>query len=367
MAGDAAARARGRLRTAGLLALALPVLAAGCARPAPDRAPWTLAPDSPVAVDDPVLLARMGRALDAAASAGTDPVISSYHVRAATVLEHDGREIVAVGGNTEYGVPQAVHGEVSAMNHATVLAGAEAARRQVKFIAFHSQSCSGDSRGCGDCRDYMRATTDYRSLLWVCGRATDRTIHVRRFSDGLFDEEDAPDADVATLDLPPADLERLLAAAREARRGGVALFTGADRHTGAAALTASGRIHRSAGADDAAFHYRFAVGGVLQQAATERDYAVRAILVEGEPGTWPRVSYRERQYAFEYNSVGVSLGHHPTLLILSDGRGRLKAAPIAVFLPKPFSVARFDPTAIEQFLARQAADGARDGAPAPVR
>ena len=62
--------------------------------------------------------------------------------------------------------------------------------------------------------------------------------------------------------------------------------------------------------------------------------------------------------------AGEALGHPATLLILSDGRGRLKAAPVAVFLPKPFSVARFNPTAIEQFLARQAAAGARDGAPA---
>ena len=46
----------------------------------------------------------------------------------------------------------------------------------------------------------------------------------------------------------------------------------------AAALTSTGRIYRAAGADDAAFHYRFPVGGVLQQAATERDYFVRAVL-----------------------------------------------------------------------------------------
>jgi len=335
------------------LAVLLALGIAGCAPPSPVSPPWTLAPDSPVTVDDPALVARMGRALDAAGEAGTDPVISSYHVRAATVVEHSGREVVAVGGNTEYGVPQAVHGEVSAMNHATALVGPDVARREVKFMAFHSPSCAGDSRGCGDCRDYMRATTEYQSLLWVCGRATDRTIHVRRFSDGLLEEDDAPDVEPAAIGLPPGDLERLVEAAKEARRGGVALFTGPERHTGAAALSASGRIYRAAGADDAAFHYRFAIGGVLQQAATERDYVIRAILVEGEPGTWPRVAYRERQYGFDYSSFAVSRGHPPTLLILSDGRSRFKAAPIEVFLPKPFSVARFNPTAVEQFLARQ--------------
>lgn len=324
----------------------------GCSTP-PPTAPWTLSSESPVRIDDPALLARMGRALDAAALAGTDPVISGHHVRAATSFTHEGREVVAVGGNTEYGVPQAVHGEVSVMNHATALVGAEAARREVRFIAFHAQTCEGDSRGCGDCRDYMRATTEYRSLLWVCGLAVDRTIVVRRFADGLFEEESTPDVEPASLGLPAGEIDRLVAAAREARRGGIALFTAADRHTGAAGLSASGRIYRSAGADDAAFHYRFAVGGVIQQAATERDYALRAIVVEGEPGAWPRVAYRERQYAFDYSSFGTSRGEPATLLILSDGQGRLKAATVETFLPKPFSVARFNPTAVERFLERQ--------------
>ncbi len=107
---------------------------------------------------------------------------------------------------------------------------------------------------------------------------------------------------------------------------------------------------------------------MLQQAATERDYAIRAILVEGEPGTWPRVSYRERQYGFEYSSFAVSQGQPPTQLVLSDGRGRFKAAPIETLLPKPFSVARFNPTAVEQFLSRQAAQEPRaGGAPAAAR
>lgn len=334
-----------------LPALALAVSA--CASPEPSgSARWTLAADSPVAVEDVALLSRMAAALDAAETAGTDPNISGHHVRAATVVNAGGRDEVVVGGNTEYGVPQAVHGEVSVMNHVTARFGAEIARREVKFIAFFGQSC-GDSRGCGDCRDYMRATTEHQSLLWVCGRATDRTIHVRRFSDGLREESDLPDADEASLGLPAADVRRLVEAARAARRGGVTLFTGPDRHTGAAALGASGRIYRAAGADDAAFHYRFAIGGVLQQAATEGDYFVRAVAVEGEPGTWPRVAYRERQYGFEFSSFAVSRGEPPTWLILSDGRGRLKAAPFEAALPKPFSVARFNPEAIEQFLRRQ--------------
>jgi len=320
---------------------------------------WTLSPESPVKIDDAALVARMGRALDAAATSGTDPNISKFSVRAATLVTHDGKDEVVVGGNTEYGVPEAIHGEVSVVNHVTARFGADVARSQVKFIAFYSQTC-GDSRGCGDCRDYMRAATEYRSLYWVCGRATDRTIHVRRFSDGLFDEEQVPDATASSLAISAADAERLVAAARAARKGGITLFTGADRHTGAAVLTSTGKIYRAAGADDAAFHYRFPIGGALQQAATEGDYFITAVAVEGEPGTWPRIAYRDRQYGFEYSSFAVSRGMPSATVILSDGRGHLKATTFETLLPKPFSVARFNPTAVEQFLARQApARGAR--------
>ena len=251
-------------------------------------------------------------------------------------------------------MPEAVHGEVSVVNQVTARLGAEVARTGVQFIAFYSQSC-GDSRGCGDCRDYMRAATEYPSLLWVCGRATDHTIHVRRFSDGLIDEADFPDATPEQVGLPRADLDRLVDAARTAREGGVTLFTGPERHTVRPRSLSNGHIYRAAGADDAAFHYRFPVGGALQQAATERDYFVRAIAVVGEPGTWPQVAYRDRQYGFEFSSFSTARGRPATLLVLSDGRGRLKAATFDIALPKPFSVARFNPDALERFLDKQRA------------
>ncbi len=70
-------------------------------------------------------------ALDAAAEAGTDPSISQYHVRAATVVEHEGVDRAVVGGNSEWaGYPEAIHGETSLMNHAINLVGPEAARRR---------------------------------------------------------------------------------------------------------------------------------------------------------------------------------------------------------------------------------------------
>jgi cytidine deaminase len=339
------------MRRPATIALCL-ALAAGCRQPPSPTSTWRLSEQSPVRSVDEALLGRISRALDAAAQAGTDPSISKHHVRAATVVEHEGQEQVVVGGNTEYGVPEAVHGEVSLMNHVTARFGADLARAQVQFIAFYAQSC-GDSRGCGDCRDYMRAATRYASLLWVCGQQKDHTIHVRRFADGLLEEEKFPDASPDQIDLPKGDLDALLVAARTARTGGVTLFNPSELHTAAAVLTWSGRIYRAAGADDAAFHYRYPIGGALQQAATEKDYLPRAVAVVGVEGAWPRVSYRDRQYGFEASSFATSQGKPPTLLVLADGPGRLKATTFEAALPHPFSVARFNPGAIERFLKRQ--------------
>jgi cytidine deaminase len=326
------------------------LIAAGC-RPAAAPDPlWTLAPDSAVKTGDAALLARISRALDAAEHAGTDPSISKFQVRTATVVTSAGEEHVVVGGNTEYAWPEAVHGEVSVVNHVIARFGPDAART-VPFIAFYSQSC-GDSRGCGDCRDYLRAATKYAEMMFVCGRASDHTMHIRRFSDGLLDEAQFPDATPESLDLPRADLDRLLEAATAAKRGGVTLFTAPEGQLGAAALTSTGRIYRAAGADDAAFHYRYPVGGVLQQTATERDYFVRAVVVAGGGDQWPHVTYRDRQYGFETSTFATSRGLPPTLLILANGQGRLKATTFEAALPHPFSVARFDPEAVERFLTR---------------
>jgi cytidine deaminase len=336
---------------------------AGCTVPGcrqPESSPaWTLSAESAVRTEDPILLRKIGQALDGAEKAGTDPSISRFHVRAATVITADGQDQVVVGGNTEYTLPEAIHGEVSVVNHVIARFGPEAAR-EVQFIAFYSQTC-GDSRGCGDCRDYMRAATTYTQLMWICGRASDRTIHIRRFADGLIDEEQFPDATADTIALPRADLDRLLEAAVGAQAGGVTLFTPTERQVGAAALTSTGRVYRAAGADDAAFHYRYPVGGVLQQAATERDYFVRAVLVAGAGGEWPRVMYRDRQYGFETSSFATSRGLPATLLILSNGEGALKSTTFEAALPHPFSVARFNPQAIERFLTRTGAS------PGPVR
>ena len=102
----------------------------------------------------------------------------------------------------------------------------------------------------------------------------------------------------------------------------------------------------------AAFHYRYPVGGVLQQSATERDYFVRAVAVVGTGAAWPRVTYRDRQYGFETSTFATSRGLPPTLLILANGAGALKATTFDAALPHPFSVARFNPDAVERFLTR---------------
>ena len=309
---------------------------------------WHLTPQSEALVPDATLRVQIFRALSAAENAGTDPSISHHKVRAATVITKDGREHVVLGGNTEYEVPEAIHGESSLISHVTALYGADTTRHALRFVAFFSQRC-GLSGSCGDCRDYQKASTDYSHLLIACGQASDHSVRVTRFSDQLVDEDRFPAAFPDSLSISPAELSRLVAAAEQARLGGVTLFT-TSRHTAAAALSYSGKTYRAAGADDAAFHYRYPIGGVLQQAATERDYFLRAILVVGEKGHWPAVNYRDRQYGYESSSFNRQAGKPPITLIITDGFGNYRATTFEAALPNAFSTANFMPDVVKEFL-----------------
>jgi cytidine deaminase len=309
---------------------------------------WHLTPQSEALVSDPVLRSQIFRALSAAETTGTDPRISHFKVRAATIIVKEGREHVVLGGNTEYAVPEAIHGESSLINHVTALLGSDATRHSLRFVAFFSERC-GLSGSCGDCRDFQKAATDYSHLLIVCGQSSDHSVRVTRFSDQLVDEEQFPVASPSSLSITPAELARLLDAAEDARQGGVTLFT-TTLHSAAAALSYSGKIYRAAGADDAAFHYRFPIGGVLQQAATDRDYLIRAILVVGEKGHWPVILYRDRQYGYESSSFNRASDKPPIALILSDGLGNYRATTFESALPNAFSTANFLPEAVKDFL-----------------
>jgi len=314
----------------------------------PSTAAWHLTSESESLVPDAKLRSQIFRALDAAEHSGTDPSISHFKVRAATVITKDGEDHVVLGGNTEYELPEAIHGESSLLNHVTSQFDADTTRHAVRFVAFFGERC-GAGASCGDCRDYQHATTDYAHLLIVCGQSSDHSVHVSRFADQLVDEEKFPPASPETLPISPGDLARLTASATEARLGGVTLFT-SIRHTGAAGLSYTGKIYRSAGGDDAAFHYRFPIGGLLQQSATERDYFLRAIVVVGEKGQWPVVNYRDRQYGFESSSFNHETNRPPISLILTDGLGHYRATTFEAALPHAFSTADFMPEALHQFL-----------------
>lgn len=326
------------------------LLLAGCSARTENLATgtWTLAKESEAVVTDTKLRDKIFRALDAAENAGSSPAISHFKVRAATIIEKDGQERIVVGGNTEYEVPEAIHGESSLLNHVTALYGAEATRTAVHFVAFYGQTCGG-SGSCGDCRDFQIASTDYEHLLIACGQATDHTVRVTRFMDQLVCENNFPEVEPTKIPLSTQELARLVKSAQEARLGGVTLFT-SERHTGAAGLSGSGRTYRAAGADDAAFHYRYPIGGLLQQAQTERDYFMHAIVVVGEPGKWPVINYRDRQYGFEASSFNHSVGKPSVTLILTNGEGKYRMTTFEDVLPHPFSIARFKPEAITEFL-----------------
>ena len=323
---------------AALLALAL----LGLACETKDASRWRMAEP----MSDPSLEREIFRALDAAANAGTYPPLSKFQVRAATVV--DGKTVV--GGNTEYEVPEAIHGESSLVNHAIALFGPEAPREKVRFIAYYAERC-GDSLSCGDCRDYQVATLDVEKLLAICGESSTGLVHVRHFRNALVSEEKFPAAAASEIPLSPEILDRLVAEATRAREGGVDLFTSSAHHAGAAALSYSGAVYRAAGVDDAAFHYRYPIGGLLQQAATEKDYFLEAILVVGEKGAWPRVSYRERQYGYEFSSFNAKSGKSPIRLLLTDGEGRFRLTTFEEALPHAFSANSFMPERVDEFLA----------------
>jgi len=309
---------------------------------------WRLASDAVPLVPDAKLRDQIFRALTAAEKAGTDPSISRYPVRAATVVEKDGEEHVVLGGNTEYAVPEAIHGETSMLNHVTALYGADTTKHAVNFVAFFSARCGGGG-SCGDCRDYQVAATDSERLLIVCGQSSDHTVRVTRFSDQLVDEAKFPEVRPDALPISGVELGQLVQSAQQARLGGITLFTG-NHHSGAAALSYSGKIYRAAGADDAAFHYRYPIGGLLQQAATERDYLLRAIIVVAEKGHWPVIMYRDRQYGFESSSFNRQFGKPPIALILADRLGHYRATTFEAALPNAFSTTNFMPQAVKDFF-----------------
>jgi len=318
---------------------------------------WNLTSQAESLVADPGLRARMFQALDAAEKAGTDPSVSKFQVRAATVIQDAGVRREILGGNSEYaGLPEAIHGETSLLNHVINAVGPEAARRSVDFIAFYSERCGGGG-SCGDCRDYLMTTTRWRELLVVCGQAADHSVHVERFAKGIVDESEFPELPASGLGVPAGRLEELARAAAEARMGGVRLFTSDAEHLGVAVLSTTGRIYRAAGADDAAFHYRYPVGAALQQAATYRDYLIQAVVVAGAPGRLPRLRYRDRQYGYEFSSFGRRRGLEPTRVILIEEAPKAEAQArryrLTTFeqaLPGAFSATDFRPDAVDRFF-----------------
>lgn len=318
-----------------------------------DTPQWKLTKDAAALVPDTKLRDEIFDALNAAEKSGTDPRLTHFNVKAATAFHRYGKERVVVGGNVEYEVPEGIHGETSMLNHVTALYGPETTRKDVRFVAFYAQQCGGGA-SCGDCRDYQLATTDWEHLLIACGQAKDHSVQVTRFADQIVCERNFPEVEAAKIPLSQEELHRLVESAQNARQGGVTLFT-TKRHTGAAALSFSGKTYRSAGADDAAFHYRYPIGGLLQQAMTERDYFLRAILVTGEQGEWPVVNYRDRQYGYEASSFNHAAGKAPIVLILSNGSGQYRMTTFESSLPSAFSTADFMPEALKRFLASHTA------------
>ncbi|MBT4964285.1 MAG: hypothetical protein HOI53_07930 [Francisellaceae bacterium] len=308
---------------------------------------WHLTDASKELVNDKALLAQMKRAVDAAVYSGSNPTISGYQVKSATVIATAKGDKIFVAGNSEYEVPEAIHSESSLLASITSAFGASVTR-SVKFIAFDSVECS-KCTGCGDCRDYIKSQTDYENLLIVCGQRSDKSIHVTRFKDGLVDETEFASVNHTQIALSKLELEELLSSAQGALQGGIKFFSN-DSHSAAAGLSYDNNIYRAAGVDDAAFHYRYPISGLLQQAATEQDYLIKAIVVVGTKGQWPKISYRDRQYGYEFSLFNNKLNKKPIQLILSDGLGNYRLTSFEQALPYAFSLEWLIPKELNTFI-----------------
>ena len=79
---------------------------------------------------------------------------------------------------------------------------------------------------------------------------------------------------------------------------------------------------------------------------------MKAVVIAGEGGRLPVVSYRDRQYGYEFSSFNKTKGLPPIRVVLVEGaRGeRRRATTFEALLPGAFSAADFMPDAVGRFL-----------------
>jgi len=288
-----------------------------------------------------------------------DPQISGFRVRAATILNDGFWEEAVIGGNTEYGDPRAIHGETSLVNHALNAYGHEKVRELLRVIALYSSF--GPVTPCGDCRDYLLASTDPQKLVIVTAGEKDPNVQIHPFTDFLAPEEGfdvaiSPREAVARIN--DEDFYTTWFRALSTRHmGGVNLFSPATTRAVVLARErppSQPKYYEAASCDDGAFHLRFPVGGALQAAATDGAYFVDFIAVARSDGEMPRITYRDRQYANEADGFNKIAGRQPLKLIL-DGRDVVRMTTLDKALPHSFSTFDFAPEKVEAFLKSKGA------------
>ena len=234
----------------------------------------------------------------------------------------------------QYDVPEALHAESALISQVISRFGAQVTKEKLRFIAFYAEQSRGGP-GCGDCRDFEIANTDYQNLMIVCGNGKDLSMRVKSFMEGFVSEERFAVIRKEDIPLTSEELENLMERATTPLKDREFYFS---KPISAAALTSSGRIYRAVGCEDAAFHYRYPIGGVLQQLETEQDNHLRVILVAGEKGKWPKVTYRDRQYGFEGSSKCQKKGMNPPSLLITDQEGNFRMTTFEEALPFGFSL-----------------------------
>ncbi len=115
-----------------------------------------------------------------AATAKTNPYQSDFHIQAACMNENGQ---IATGGNREKTLSDALHGEVSALNHSFQRFGEKA----IKIISFYKPTTDLDVLNtivpCGPCRDTLLQETNPDELFMAAGN--ENIITVKKLRDYL--------------------------------------------------------------------------------------------------------------------------------------------------------------------------------------
>jgi len=289
----------------------------------------------------------------AAASNVANPIFSNYHVKASVGIDPN----FLRGGNIEYGLCQALHGEESSV----AALRSQFGRTDVGEIVLGliAGQPGNIATPCGNCRDILLDAFSGK-LEIVSGAADGGVAVVVNMSEYLFSESELHEINVGELS------KDIRGRVRKAIISGTRLVNDAYSPKNVHperryhALIATQR-HDFVGARDimCEYHPIYAIRDAIRQARRANDPYVRAVVIVGEDcGKIPHIMYKDRQHLLEFNLQAELLireEQDPPIYVVTYGRnGELVNAwktSVKECLPLPFSPSNFGPEFLE-YLAK---------------